>query len=124
MVLPHIPLIPHIPHIAHGVLAVTLSFGVVAANGAEPVKIGVVAPFSGVFSSYGKQIENGINVFLRENGDVVAGRKISIIYRDNAGPNPEGAKRAAQELVSIDKVDLLAGFAFTPDAMAAAPIAT
>ncbi|RJF96995.1 ABC transporter substrate-binding protein [Noviherbaspirillum cavernae] len=94
------------------------------ATAADPIKIGVVAPMSGVFSSYGKQIENGINVFLRENGDVVAGRKISIVYRDNAGPNPEAAKRAAQELVANDKVDLLAGFAFTPDAMAAAPIAT
>jgi branched-chain amino acid transport system substrate-binding protein len=90
----------------------------------EPIKVGIVAPMSGVFASYGKQIENGVNVFLRENGDGVAGRKIQIIYRDNAGPNPEAAKRLAQELVIKDKVDVLAGFAFTPDALAAAPVAT
>ena len=91
---------------------------------AEPIKIGVVAPMSGVFSSYGKQMENGINVFLRENGDSVAGQKVTVIFKDNAGPNPEAAKRLAQELIINDKVDILAGFAFTPDAFAAAPVAT
>jgi branched-chain amino acid transport system substrate-binding protein len=90
----------------------------------EPIKIGIVAPLSGVFASYGRQIQNGVNVFLRENGDSMSGRKVQVIYRDNAGPNPELAKRMAQELVIKDKVDVLAGFAFTPDAMAAAPVAT
>ena len=90
----------------------------------EPIKIGIVAPLSGVFATYGRQIQNGINVFLRENGDSIAGRKMQVIYRDNAGPNPELAKRMAQELVIKDKVDVLAGFPFTPDAMAAATVAT
>jgi branched-chain amino acid transport system substrate-binding protein len=102
-------------------LATTFALPVLAE---EPIKVGIVAPLSGVFSSYGRQIENGVNVFLRENGDTIAGRKIQVIYRDNAGPNPELAKRMAQELVIKDKVDVLAGFAFTPDAMAAAPVAT
>ncbi len=91
---------------------------------AQAIKVGVVAPMSGTFAAYGKQIETGINVFLRENGDSVAGRKLEIIFKDNAGPNAEAAKRLAQELVIRDKVDILAGFAFTPDALAAAPVAT
>jgi branched-chain amino acid transport system substrate-binding protein len=107
-----------------GSAVVSLGLLAHAAHAAEPIKIGVVAPMSGVFASYGKQIETGINVFLRENGTAVAGRQVQVIYRDNAGPNPEHAKRAAQELVNSEKVDVLAGFAFTPDAMAAAPIAT
>lgn len=90
----------------------------------EPLRIGVVAPMSGPFASYGRQIENGINVFLRENGETVAGRKLQVIYRDNSGPNPELAKRMAVELVLKDKADVLAGFPFTPDAMAAAAVAT
>ena len=89
-----------------------------------PIRIGVVAPMSGVFASYGKQIENGINVFLRENGDTVAGRKLQVIYRDNAGPNPELAKRQATELILNDKVDFLAGLPFTPEAFAVAPVVT
>jgi len=107
-----------------GIGAVLVAAAASGAAAQEPIKIGVVAPMSGVFASYGKQIENGINVFLRENGDSVAGRKLQIIYRDNGGPNPEAAKRLATELIIQDKVDMLAGFPFTPEALAVAPVAT
>jgi branched-chain amino acid transport system substrate-binding protein len=90
----------------------------------EPVKVGVVAPFSGVAGDYGKQMEGGMKAFLRLHGDTFAGRKVQILIRDTGGPNPEVAKRLAQELVTRDKVDFLAGFGFTPEAMAAAPVAT
>lgn len=104
---------------------VLLAAAVLAVSAQErPIKIGVVAPMSGPFAVYGKQIESGISVFLRENGDTIAGRKVQVIYKDNAGPNAEAAKRLAQELVIREKVDILAGFAFTPDALAAAPVAT
>ncbi|MFZ4288181.1 ABC transporter substrate-binding protein [Variovorax sp. HJSM1_2] len=116
------------PFLAVVGLSASLSTTLLATTSAlaqdSPIKVGVVAPMSGEFGVYGKQIENGINVFLRESGDLVGGRKVQIIYRDNHGPNPALAKRLAQELVTNDKVDVLAGFAFTPDAMAAAPIAT
>ena len=91
---------------------------------AEDVKIGVVAPFSGVAGDYGKQMEGGIKAYLKLHGDTFAGRKIQLLIRDTTGPNPEIAKRLAQELVTRDKVDFLAGFGFTPEALAAAPIAT
>jgi branched-chain amino acid transport system substrate-binding protein len=105
-------------------VGIALAASSLVASAQEPIKVGVVAPMSGVFAAYGKQIEAGINVFLRENGDSISGRKLQIIYKDNAGPNAEAAKRLAQELVIRDKVDILAGFAFTPDALAAAPVAT
>ena len=108
-------------------IAASLALGATLAGPAaaqEPIKVGIVAPMSGVFASYGQQIRNGVEVFLRENGDSLAGRKLQVIYRDNAGPNPEAARRLAQELVIKDKVDVLAGFAFTPDALAVAPVAT
>jgi len=90
----------------------------------EPVKVGVVAPFSGVAGDYGKQMEAGMKAFLKIHGDTFAGRKIQLLIRDTGGPNPEVAKRLAQELVTRDNVDFLAGFGFTPEAMAAAPVAT
>jgi branched-chain amino acid transport system substrate-binding protein len=90
----------------------------------EPVKVGLVAPFSGVAADYGKQMEAGIKAYFKLHGDTFAGRKIQIIVRDTTGPNPEIAKRLAQELVTRDKVDFLAGFGFTPEALAAAPVAT
>ena len=99
-------------------------FAASAALAQEPVRIGVVGPFSGSAADYGKQIQAGMNAWLKQHGDTVAGRKIEIIVRDTGGPNPEVAKRLAQELVARDKVDFLAGFGFTPEALAAAPIAT
>ena len=90
----------------------------------EPVKVGIVAPFSGVAADYGKQMEGGIKAWFRLHGDTVNGRKIQLLIRDTTGPNPEMAKRLAQELVTRDKVDFLAGFGFTPEALAAAPVAT
>ena len=91
---------------------------------AQDVKVGVVAPFSGSAAGFGKQMEGGIKAFFKLHGDTFAGRKIQVLIRDTGGPNPEVAKRLAQELVTRDKVDFLAGFGFTPEALAAAPVAT
>jgi branched-chain amino acid transport system substrate-binding protein len=98
-------------------LAASLAF-------AEPVKVGMVAPFSGVAADFGKQMRAGIDAFFKLHGDTFAGRKIEVIVRDTGGPNPEVAKRLAQELATRDHVDFLAGFGFTPEALAAAPVAT
>ena len=93
------------------------------AHAADPVKIGLIAPFSGSFADYGKQMEGGIKAFQKLNGDTVAGRKVQIISKDTTGPAPDVAKRLAQELVVRDKVDVLAGFGLTPEALAVAPVA-
>jgi len=96
-----------------------LSGGGVAA---QPVKIGVVAEFSGPFADYGTQIVNGMKTYLKQNGDTFGGRKIEIIQRDTTGAAPDIAKRLAQELITRDNVDILAGFGLTPNALAVAPI--
>ena len=90
----------------------------------EPLKIGLIASFSGPFADYGKEIEAGIKAFMKLHGDRVAGRKVEVIVRDTTGPLPDVAKRHAQELVVREKVDFLAGFGLTPEALAVAEIAT
>ena len=95
-----------------------------AAFPADPIKVGVVAEFSGPFAAYGRQIKNGMKAWLKEHGDTVAGRKIELLERDTTGPSPEVAKRLAQDLITNDKVDFLAGFGLTPNALAVAPVAT
>lgn len=95
-----------------------------AVHAAEPLKIGMVLPMSGPFASYGKQIEHGARLYLQQNGGTIAGRKVELIVKDDTGVAPEISKRAAQELVVKNKVDILAGFGLTPSALAAAPIAT
>lgn len=102
-----------------------------APSGAEPaqggggtIKIGVIAAFSGPFADIGKQLQGGIKAYLGQHGDTVAGKKIEILYRDSTGPAAEVARRLAQELIVQDKVHFLAGFGLTPEALAAAPVAT
>nr|WP_238482297.1 ABC transporter substrate-binding protein [Noviherbaspirillum aridicola] len=89
----------------------------------ETIRVGLIAPFSGPFADYGKQMEGGIRAYMKQHGDKVAGKKIELIIKDTTGPVPEIAKRHAQELVVRDKVDFLAGFGLTPEALAAAPVA-
>ena len=93
-----------------------------AAHAEDTIKVGLIAPFSGPFADYGKQMDAGIKAYMKLHGDKVAGKKIEIIAKDTTGPVPEIAKRLAQELVVRDKVDFLAGFGLTPEALAVAPI--
>jgi branched-chain amino acid transport system substrate-binding protein len=94
-----------------------------AASAQETLKIGVILPYSGQFADAANQLEAGINLYIQQNGDEVAGRKIEIIRKDTGGPAPDVARRLAQELVVRDDVDILAGFALTPEALGAAEIA-
>jgi branched-chain amino acid transport system substrate-binding protein len=93
-----------------------------SAQAQQTVKIGVIMAFSGQFADTAAQIDNGIKLYMKQNGDTVAGKKIEIIRRDTGGPNPDVAKRLAQELVVRDKVDILAGFTLTPEALAACDV--
>ena len=93
-----------------------------AANAQNTVKIGVISAFSGQFADTSAQIDNGIKLYMKQKGDTVAGKKIEIIRKDTGGPNPDVAKRLAQELVTRDNADILAGFALTPEALAASDV--
>src|SRR5690349_4368088 len=93
------------------------------ATAQEAFKIGLIIPLTGGQASTGKQLDNAVKLYVRQHGDVVAGRKIEVIVRDD-GANPDNTKRLAQELIVNDKVQLIAGFGITPAALAAAPLAT
>jgi branched-chain amino acid transport system substrate-binding protein len=82
----------------------------------QTVKIGLSAFW--VPADAAAQIDNGIKLYMKQHGDTIAGRKIEIIRKDVGGPAPDVAKRLAQELIVRDKVDILAGFALTPNALA------
>jgi branched-chain amino acid transport system substrate-binding protein len=97
-------------------------FAVPAAHAQQPLKIGVVMSFSGQFADPGAQIDNGIKLFLKQNGATVAGRKIEIIRKDSGGIAPDVAKRLSQEVIVRDGADILAGYDLTPNALAAADV--
>jgi branched-chain amino acid transport system substrate-binding protein len=91
---------------------------------ADTIKVGLLVEMTGTFADFGLQITNGAKAYMKQHGDSVAGKKIELIIKDTTGPAPDVAKRLAQELVVKDKVDFLAGFGLTPNALAVAPIAT
>jgi branched-chain amino acid transport system substrate-binding protein len=90
---------------------------------AKPFKIGFILPMTGQSASTGRQEEAAVKLFLAQNPGLVAGRKVEVIFKDDAGVADQ-TRRIAQELVVNDKVDVLAGFGLTPLALATAPIAT
>jgi branched-chain amino acid transport system substrate-binding protein len=108
-------------------IASALAVAGIAASGAalaqETFKIGLILPMTGPFASTGKQIEAATKLYVAQHGATVAGKKIEIILKDD-GSAPDVTKRIAQELVTNDKVNVLAGFGLTPLAFATAPVAT
>jgi branched-chain amino acid transport system substrate-binding protein len=103
---------------------VAAAFAVAPVRAEEPIKVGMVLEMSGPFADIGRQILDGARAYMKANGDTVAGRRIELIVRDTTGAAPEIAKRQAQQLIANDRVDFLAGFGLTPNALAAAPLAT
>jgi branched-chain amino acid transport system substrate-binding protein len=108
--------------------AIFLLAGVAAVSWLKPaeaqdvVKIGVIMPYSGALADTATQMDGGLKLYMQLHGDTVAGKKIQIIRRDTGGIAPDVAKRLAQELVVRERVDILAGFVLTPNALAAADV--
>jgi branched-chain amino acid transport system substrate-binding protein len=110
---------------AGGRFAVLVAAALALASPAQaeaPIRIGLIMPYSGQFADTATQMDNGIKLYVKQNGDTVAGRKIELIRKDTGGVAPDVAKRLAQELVVRDSVDILAGFVLTPNALAAGDV--
>jgi branched-chain amino acid transport system substrate-binding protein len=98
---------------------------VAAPASAQTVKIGLINTYSGPMASNGDQIEKAINLFMKLGQcKLPAGVKLEIIKRDDTGINPETAKRLAQELIVRDKVQMITGVVWTPNALSIAPLVT
>lgn len=106
-------------------LSISLALGAAGTATAQTIKIGVVNTLSGGSATLGEMIEKGYKLYLKlHEKSLPPGVKLELIVRDDGGPNPDNAKRLAQELIVRDKVQLITGLAFTPNAAAVAPLAT
>jgi branched-chain amino acid transport system substrate-binding protein len=86
----------------------------------DTIKVGLVMPLTGVLGPVGKQAVAGARLYMAQHGDVVAGRKIELIVRDDASV-PDNSKRITQEMLISDKVAILGG-GLTPNVLAIAPL--
>ena len=105
--------------------AAAAAFGTTALALAQPApfKIGLILPMTGQQATTGRQIEAAARLWMAQNGDTVAGRKVQLILKDDTSL-PDVTRRLGQELIVNEKVDVVAGFGITPSALAVAPIAT
>ena len=95
-----------------------------AGAAAQTVKVGVVLPFTGVGAEFGQQVDRGIQIFMKLNPGAFGPYKVEFVKRDSKNPSGAEAKTAVQELIAQDKVDILTGFIYSPDAIASAPLVT
>ena len=102
-----------------GTLAVGLLCGTASA---DTIKIGVVGPFSGPAALQGRNFQAGIDAWLALNGNTVGDDTIEVIYRDLPAADPAQSAALTQDLIVGEGVQYLAGYYYTPDAMAAAPM--
>src|SRR3954453_6747263 len=86
------------------------------------VKVGVILTYSGPEASLGETIDRGIKLWMKEHGNSLPGIKVELIRRDDTGPKAEVAKQLATELVVRDKIQLLTGVVWSPNAAAIAPV--
>lgn len=93
--------------ITAAMLAASLSASVHAAD-SEPIRIGFLTIKSGALAAGGKQMEDGLRLFLKERNNMIAGRKVELFVGDTAG-QPAITKTRAQELVEKDKVQVIIG---------------
>ncbi len=104
------------------VLALLL-FTAVSAH-AQEVKVGVALPFTGIGAEFAQLVDRGMELYLKMNADRVKPYKITLIKRDVKDPSGANAKIAVQELLTQENVDVLAGWIYSPNAIASAPIVT
>jgi branched-chain amino acid transport system substrate-binding protein len=106
-----------------GILVAGAALLLAAAAPAQTIKIGVINTYSGPFATLGDLIDKGFKLYMKQNADKLPpGVKIELVIRDDGGPNPDKAKQLAQELIVRDRIQILTGVVFTPNALAMAPL--
>jgi branched-chain amino acid transport system substrate-binding protein len=83
----------------------------------EPLRLGFLTVRTGALAAGGRQMEEGIQLFLKERNNMLAGRKVELFIADTGG-NPAGAKTKTQELVEHNKVHVIIGPLATFEALA------
>ena len=83
----------------------------------EPLRLGFLTVRTGPLAAGGRQMEEGINLLLKERNYLFAGRKVEIFFADTGG-QPALTKTRVQELVERNKVQVIIGPLATFEALA------
>jgi branched-chain amino acid transport system substrate-binding protein len=86
----------------------------------EPIRVGFLTILTGPLAAPGKEMENGIQLFLDQRRSTLAGRRVELTVLDSGG-QPAGTLAKARELVEQRKVHVIIGPLAAFEAYAVAP---
>jgi len=106
-----------------GTLAAALSLGLSSTAGAEELRIGFIAPTTGIFAQIGKDMVDGFQLYLDQHGNKLGGADVKFIVEDEQG-KPDTAVTKAKKLILQDKVHMFIGGLLASSGYAMAPVST
>ena len=103
------------------ITAIALAIATPAA--AEELRIGFVAPMTGIFAQIGRDMANGYELYLDQHKNDFAGAKVTFIVEDEEGKPPVGVRKA-EKLIRQDKVHMFVGGLLASTGYALAPVSS
>ncbi len=102
----------------------TLAFPFIRPSWAQgaPLKVGLLLPYSGTYAQLGEAITRAMELYVKQQGGSLGGRKISFVKLDDESEPPKATENTTK-LVEGEKVDILCGTVHSGVAMAMAKIA-
>jgi branched-chain amino acid transport system substrate-binding protein len=105
------------------IAALALGWNAGPAGAAQEIRIGFLAPMTGIFAQVGKDMHNGFMMYVEEQGGNFAGAKVTVILEDGQGKPPVNVTKA-EKLVRQDKVHMFIGGLLASTGYALAPVST
>ena len=102
---------------------IALGLAAAAPSGAEELRIGFIAPMTGIFAQVGKDMADGFQLYLEQHNNKLGGADVKFILEDNQG-KPDAAVTKAKKLVLQDKVQMFIGGLLASTGYALAPVST
>ncbi len=90
---------------------------------AEELRIGYIAPVTGIFAQVGKDMVDGFNLYLAEHNNKLGGMDVKFIVEDDQG-KPDASVTKAKKLILQDKVHMIIGGLLASSGYAIAPVST
>lgn len=84
-------------------------------GGDDTIKVGLLVAQSGVYSSVGRDMENGLKLYLEQNDNQVGGREVELVTVDE-GETPQSGVSGVTRLVQQEQVDVVLGLTAGPTA--------
>jgi branched-chain amino acid transport system substrate-binding protein len=106
-----------------GLLGGCLALAGAIPAGADELRIGYIAPTTGIFAQVGKDMVDGFQLYLDEVKNDFGGAQVKFIVEDEQG-KPDTAVTKARKLILQDKVQMFAGGLLASSGYALAPIST